>query len=187
MAREVVLIRHGATGWSQTGRHTGRTDIPLTDDGRASARALAPRVAAWDFSLVLVSPLQRARETCDLVGLGAHAIVDDDLCEWDYGDYEGRTTTEIRESVPGWTIFNGPVPDGETAQQVARRADRVIARADGADGAVALVAHGHILRVLSARWCSLPATDAAHLALDTSTLSVLGYEHETKVVCRWNC
>ena len=187
MASEVVLIRHGATEWSQAGRHTGRTDIPLTDEGRAAARALAPRIAGCDFSLVLVSPLQRARETCDLVGLGARAVVDEDLREWDYGDYEGRTTAEIRRSVPGWTIFSGTVPHGETAEQVAGRADRVIARADTTDGAVALVAHAHILRVLGARWCSLPSSAGAYLALDTSTLSVLGHEHETRVVRRWNC
>jgi len=185
MATEIVLIRHGATEWSQNGRHTGRTDVPLTEEGRAAARALAPRVAQWQFALVLVSPLQRARETADLVGLG-DPVVDDDLREWDYGDYEGRTTEEIRESAPGWTIFTGSVPHGETAEQVGARADRVIARADAADGTVALVAHGHILRVLTARWCSLPPTDGAHLALDTSTLSVLGHERETKVVRRWN-
>jgi probable phosphoglycerate mutase len=186
MASEVVLIRHGATEWSENGRHTGRTDIPLTDTGRDSARELAPRVAKWKFSLVLVSPLQRARETCDLVGLGAHAVVDDDLHEWDYGAYEGITTKEIRETVPDWTIWSGPVPDGETPEQVAARADRVIARADAVEGDVALVAHGHILRVLGARWCSLPPTDGARLALDTSTLSVLAYERETKVIRRWN-
>jgi probable phosphoglycerate mutase len=187
MASEVVLIRHGATEWSQNGRHTGRTDIPLTDQGRACARELAPRVEEWQFSLVLVSPLQRARETADLVGLGAQAVVDDDLREWDYGDDEGRTTEQIRESDPGWTIFTGAVPHGETAEQVGARANRVIARADATQGAVALVAHGHILRVLTARWCSLPPTDGALFALDPSTLSVLGYEHETRVVHRWNC
>ncbi|HEY8217955.1 MAG TPA: histidine phosphatase family protein, partial [Acidimicrobiia bacterium] len=187
MASEVVLIRHGATEWSANGRHTGRTDIPLIDEGRAAARALAPRVAAFDFALVLVSPLQRARETCDLVGLGAGAVIDDDLREWDYGDYEGVTTKEVRETDPGWTVFTGAVPNGETPEQVATRADRVIARADGVDGTVALVAHGHILRVLGARWCSLAPTDGARLCLDTSTLCVLGYERETKCVRSWNC
>jgi probable phosphoglycerate mutase len=186
MASEVVLIRHGATEWSENGRHTGRTDIPLTDAGREAARELAPRIAMWRFSLVLVSPLQRARETCDLVGLGAHAVVDDDLHEWDYGTYEGITTKQIRETVPDWTIWSGPCPQGETPEQVAARADRVIARADAVDGDVALVAHGHILRVLGARWCSLQPTEGARLALDTSTLSVLAYERETKVIRRWN-
>jgi probable phosphoglycerate mutase len=187
MASELVLIRHGATEWSQSGRHTGRTDLPLTEAGRDAARALTPRVARWDFAAVFVSPLQRARETGDLVGLGQHAVIDDDLREWDYGDYEGLTTDEIRRSSPGWTIFTGKVPNGETADQVAARADRVIARADDVDGVVALVAHGHILRVLAARWCALPATDGARLALDTSTLSVLGHEHEWRVVRHWNC
>lgn len=187
MASEVVLIRHGATEWSANGRHTGRTDLPLTDEGRAAARALAPRVAQWELAGVLVSPLRRARETCDLVGLGEQAVLDDDLREWDYGDYEGLTTREIRKSAPGWTIFSGVVPGGETAEQVGARADRVIARVDAIDGAVALVAHGHILRVLAARWCSLPPAAGALLALDTSTLGVLGHEHESKVVRRWNC
>jgi broad specificity phosphatase PhoE len=187
MATEVVLIRHGATEWSENGRHTGRTDIPLTDAGRAAARAFAPRVASWDFALVLVSPLQRARETCELMGLGSVAVVDGDLREWDYGDYEGRTTKDIRESAPGWTIFTGDVPNGETAEQVAARADRVIERADRVDGSVALVAHGHILRVLGARWCSLPPQGGARLRLDTCTLSVLGYERETKCLHTWNC
>jgi broad specificity phosphatase PhoE len=186
MASQVVLIRHGATEWSQSGRHTGRTDVPLNDAGREAAIKLGPRVARWKFALVLVSPLQRARETCDLVGLGALAAIDDDLREWDYGDYEGLTTTQIRASVPGWTIFTGSVPNGETAQQVAARADRVIARVDEVDGPVALVAHGHILRVLGARWCSLPPTDGAHLALDTSTLCVLDHEHEARVLRSWN-
>ena len=187
MASEVVLIRHGATEWSESGRHTGRTDIPLVDDGRAAARALAPRVAKWEFSLVLVSPLQRARETSELVGLGEHAVVDDDLREWDYGDYEGRTTRDIRESDPGWTIWSGPVPGGETPEEVAARADRVIARVDATDGVVALVAHGHILRVLGARWCSFAPTAGSRLALDTCHLSVLGYEREMKVIHTWNC
>jgi broad specificity phosphatase PhoE len=186
MANEVVLIRHGATEWSENGRHTGRTDIPLIEEGRAAARALAPRVAEYDFSLVLVSPMQRARETAELVGLGAQAVEDEDLREWDYGDYEGVTTKTIREQVPGWTVWSGPCPNGETAEQVGVRADRVIARCDGVDGKVALVAHGHILRVLGARWCTLAATGGAHLALDTSTLSILGYERENKVICRWN-
>lgn len=186
MASHVVLMRHGATEWSASGQHTGRTDIPLTEEGREAARALAPRVATWTFSLVLTSPLRRARETCDLVGLGAQAVVDDDLREWDYGDYEGKTTAEIRQSVPGWTIWTGPVPNGETPEQVAARADRVIARCDATEGDVALFAHGHILRVLTARWLSYPPTEGKRFALDTSTLSVLGYEHEDKVIRTWN-
>jgi probable phosphoglycerate mutase len=188
MASEIVLIRHGATEWSTTGRHTGLTDIPLTDDGREQARALRDRVAAWTFGLVLVSPLQRARETCGLLGLDQVAVVDDDLEEWDYGEYEGLTTAQIRESRPGWTVFgDGVMPGGEDINEVGVRADRVIARADGADGPVALVAHGHILRILGARWVDDDPLEAANLALDTATLSVLGFEHERRVIRSWNC
>lgn len=186
MASEVVLIRHGATEWSESGRHTGTTDLPLLEEGRRAARALAPRVAKYSFALVLTSPMQRARETADLVGIGAQAEIDDDLCEWDYGGYEGVTTEAIRETVPDWTIWTGPVPGGETSAQVAARADRVIARCDAVDGTVALVAHGHILRVLTARWLGYPPTDGVHFLLDTSTLSVLGYEREAKAIRRWN-
>jgi probable phosphoglycerate mutase len=188
MASEVVLIRHGATEWSTTGRHTGLTDIPLSDDGRGQAAAMRDRIAAWTFVLVLVSPLQRARETCSLVGLDGVAEVDEDLEEWDYGEYEGLTTAQIRESRPGWTVFgDGVMPGGEDIDEVGVRADRVIARVDGFDGPVALVAHGHILRILGARWVDDDPIEAANLALDTATLSVLGYEHERKVIRRWNC
>ncbi len=186
MASQVVLVRHGATEWSESGRHTGSTDVPLLAKGREAARALAPRVAAYTFAAVFTSPMQRARETCDLVGLGAQAEVDDDLREWDYGDYEGVTTKEIRKTVPGWTIWSGPVPNGETPEQVAARADRVIARCDAVDGTVALFAHGHLLRVLTARWLAYPPTDGVHFLLDTSTLSVLGYERDTKAIHLWN-
>ena len=188
MASEVVLIRHGATEWSTSGRHTGRTDIALTDDGRTQALAVRDRVAAWKFALVLVSPLVRARETCRLVGLDDVAEVDDDLEEWDYGEYEGLTTVQVRASRPGWTVFgDGVMPGGEDIREVAVRADRVIARADRVDGPVALVAHGHILRILGARWVDDDPLEAANLALDTATLSVLGYEHERKVIRSWNC
>ena len=188
MASEVVLIRHGATEWSTTGRHTGRTDISLTDEGRGQALAIRDRIAAWTFALVLVSPLQRARETCSLVGLDDAAEVDDDLEEWDYGDYEGLTTAQVRESRPGWTVFgDGVMPGGEDINEVGVRADRVIARADAVDGPVALVAHGHILRILGARWVDDDPLEAANHALDTATLSVLGYEHERKVIRSWNC
>jgi probable phosphoglycerate mutase len=188
MASEVVLIRHGATEWSTTGRHTGRTDVPLTDEGRGQAAAMRDRVAASTFALVLVSPLQRARETCRLVGLDGVAEVDDDLEEWDYGEYEGLTTAQVRQSRPGWTVFgDGVMPGGEDIKEVGVRADRVIARADAVDGPVALVAHGHILRILGARWVDDDPLEAANLALDTATLSVLGYEHERKVIRSWNC
>jgi len=186
MATEVVLIRHGATEWSKSGQHTGRTDLPLLEEGREAARALAPRVAKYQFAQVSVSPMRRARETADLVGIGANATVDPDLDEWDYGDYEGLTTKQIREHVPDWTIWTGPVPNGETPEQVAARADRVIARCDAVDGYVALVAHGHILRVLTARWLGYPPTDGVHFLLDTSTLCVLGYERGVKAIHIWN-
>ncbi|HZP28609.1 MAG TPA: histidine phosphatase family protein [Acidimicrobiia bacterium] len=185
-ADQVVLVRHGATEWSASGRHTGRTDVPLDDEGRAQAKAIGERLRAWTFSLVLTSPLDRARETCALAGLGDRAQVDGDLAEWDYGDYEGLTTAEIRATRPGWTVFEGGVVNGETADAVGARADRVLARLAGVDGSVALFSHGHFLRILAARWLGLPAVDGRLLALDTATLSVLGYEHETRVVRRWN-
>jgi probable phosphoglycerate mutase len=185
-ADPVVLVRHGATEWSSSGRHTGRTDVPLDDEGRAQASALGDRLRGWKFSLVLTSPLVRARETCALAGLGDRAEVDPDLTEWDYGDYEGRTTTEIRASRPGWTVFDGGVVNGETVEQVGARADGVIARLAGVDGPVALFSHAHMLRILAARWLGLPAVDGRLLALDPATVSVLGYEHDTRVVQRWN-
>jgi len=187
VADEVVLVRHGATEWSENGRHTGRTDVPLTDTGRAEAEAIAPRLADRTFSLVLVSPLRRARETCRLVGLDADAEVVDDLREWDYGDYEGLTTAEIRRTRPEWVVFDDGAPNGETPAQVGERADRVIARVDAVDGAVALVAHGHLLRVLAARWIGLAPSGGARLYLGTGTSSTLGYQRETKVVLSWNC
>jgi probable phosphoglycerate mutase len=183
---EVVLVRHGATEWSEAGRHTSYTDELLTPDGREQARALAPRLGAWAFSLVLTSPRARARETCDLAGLGAHAEVTDDLAEWDYGGYEGRTSGEIRRTRPGWTIFTGDPPGGETAAEVGARADRVVARALAADGPVALFSHGHFLRVLGARWVDLVVADGALLGLDTGSISVLGYEREARVLRVWN-
>jgi probable phosphoglycerate mutase len=182
----VVLVRHGETEWSRSGRHTSFTDVPLTARGRDEARPLADRLAGIDFALVLTSPRQRARETCELAGLGARAEVDDDLAEWNYGSYEGRTTEEIRETVPGWTIFTHGAPGGETADAVAARADRVIARAEAAGGLVALFSHGHILRVLGARWANLPASAGAGLGLDTATLSFLGHEREQRVLRVWN-
>jgi broad specificity phosphatase PhoE len=182
----VVLVRHGETEWSRSGRHTSFTDVPLTARGRDEAKPLADRLAGIDFALVLTSPRQRARETCELAGLGARAEVDDDLAEWNYGSYEGRTTEEIRETVPGWTIFTHGAPGGETAEAVAARADRVIARAEAAGGLVALFSHGHILRVLGARWANLPASAGAGLGLDTATLSFLGHEREQRVLRVWN-
>lgn len=182
----VVLVRHGATGWSVSGQHTGRTDIPLTSEGQAQARQVGRSLAGRSFSLVLVSPLARARETCRLIGLDGKAVVDPDLAEWDYGDYEGRTTADIRTEVPGWTVWTGPVPGGESLDDVVARADRVVARALAADGPVALVAHGHVLRVLTARWCELAGEEGKRFALGTGTWCELGWEHEYRTVSRWN-
>ena len=182
----VVLVRHGETEWSSAGRHTSFTDLPLTARGEEEAKPLAGRLAAVDFALVLTSARRRACETCNLAGLGARAEVDDDLAEWNYGSYEGRTTEEIRETVPGWTIFTHGAPGGETVDQVAARADRVLARACAAGGVVALFSHGHFLRVLGARWVGLPASGGAFLGLDTATLSFLGHEREQRVLRVWN-
>ena len=183
---EVVLVRHGATEWSVSGQHTGRTDLPLLPEGEAGARAIAPALADRQFALVLVSPLTRARRTCELAGLVDRAIVEPDLLEWDYGDVEGRTTAEMQAELPGWSIWRGPVPNGETIDEVAARADRVIARARAADGDVALVAHGHILRILAARWCAWRPRAGKRLPLDTATISILGWEHEYPTLRRWN-
>ena len=179
------LVRHGATEWSRSGRHTGTTDLPLLPEGEQDARALAGRLAGTAFRLVLTSPLQRARRTAELAGF-PDAEIDADLVEWEYGDYEGVTTAEIRESVPGWTVWSHPCPGGESAEQVGARVDRLIARVRAVDGDVLLVSHGHTLRALAARWVGLPTTDGRLLALDTGTISVLGYERETAVVTRWN-
>jgi broad specificity phosphatase PhoE len=182
---DVWLVRHGETEWSRDGRHTGTTDIPLTDEGEAAARELAPRLAGETFALVLTSPLERARRTAALAGF-PEAEVDDDLAEWRYGDYEGVTTDEIRETVPGWTVWTHPSPGGESAGEVSDRLDRVVERCHGVEGEVLLVGHGHSLRGLAARWLGLPVTDGRLLKLDTGTVSVLGYERELSVVLRWN-
>ncbi|MGD0364425.1 MAG: histidine phosphatase family protein [Bryobacteraceae bacterium] len=183
---EIWLIRHGETEWSLSGQHTGRTDLPLTAAGERHAGQIGRFLAGRPFALVLTSPLQRARETCRLAGYAAVAQADPDLREWDYGAYEGRTSAQIQESVPGWTIWTSPVPQGETIQQVAARAGRVIARASAAGGDVALFAHGHLLRILTACWLGL-APDAGRLfALGTASVSVLGYERETRVISGWN-
>ena len=183
---DLYVVRHGATEWSEDGRHTGRTDLPLLDKGRAQAKDTAALLGGHRFALVLTSPLQRARETCAIAGLGDRAVITDDLREWDYGEYEGLTTTTIRATVPGWTIWTGPCPGGETLDQVAARADRVIARARDAGGDVALFAHGHILRVLTARWCQLDAVEGRRFPLETATLCVLGWEHGFPGVRLWN-
>jgi broad specificity phosphatase PhoE len=183
----VFAIRHGETAWSLSGQHTGMTDIPLTDNGRRLAGRMRPVLAREAFALVLVSPLRRARETCELVGLGDRAVVDPDLAEWNYGDYEGLTSGQIRELAPGWLIFRDGCPGGEAPEQVGARADRVVARTRAVRGDVALFAHGHLLRVLAARWLGLPAGAGQHFLLDTGTLSVLGHYHEVVPAVRiWN-
>src|SRR5690242_8069939 len=182
---ELWLVRHGETEWSRDGRHTSTTDLDLTDKGVEVACALKDRLAGTAFDLVLTSPRHRARRTAELAGF-PDAEVDDDLVEWDYGEYEGITTAEIRERRPGWTIWRGGAPGGETAAEVATRLDRVVARARRVEGNVLAFAHGHALPALAARWLELPVTDGRHFKLDTSTVSVLGHERESLVVLRWN-
>jgi len=183
----VTLVRHGATEWSTAGRHTGRTDIALTAEGEAEAKGLGALFAGVAFDLVLVSPLQRARVTAELAGLTPYEL-DDDLQEWDYGDLEGLTTPQIQETLPAWSIWSGPWPGGESPEQVGERSDRVLRRAmlDGSGERVALVAHGHILRALAARWLGQPVGAGRWLALDTATSCELGWEHGGPVVHRWN-
>lgn len=182
----VFAIRHGETAWSLSGQHTGTTDIPLTDNGRRLATRMRPALGREVFACVLTSPLERARETCELAGLGAGAVLDADLLEWNYGEYEGLTPKQIHEKAPGWLIFRDGCPGGETPEQVATRADRVIARARAASGDVALFAHGHVLRVLVARWLGLAPAAGQHFLLDTGTLNVLGYYRDIPAVKIWN-
>jgi len=186
MPKQIFLIRHGETEWSRSGAHTGRTDLPLTVEGREKAAALARVLAGRRFALVLTSPLARAAETCRLAGYGDEAEVESNLREWDYGDYEGRTTAEIQKDAPGWSLWMNGVPNGETIEHVAARAELVIARALEAEGDVALFAHGHILRILTACWLGLPPNAGKLFALGTATVSTLGYERTTRVITRWN-
>jgi broad specificity phosphatase PhoE len=186
MAGQLWLIRHGETEWSLSGAHTGRTDLPLTATGEAKARALAPKLAGHPFALIMTSPLQRARRTCELAGLGAAAQLEPNLEEWDYGKYEGLTTDDIHRERPGWNPFDDGFPGGETIDQAAARAEAVIRRALQANGDVALFSHGHILRILTARWLNLRPADARLFALGTASISKLGYEHTTKVISEWN-
>jgi probable phosphoglycerate mutase len=183
---EVWLARHGETDWSAAGRHTGRTDIPLNETGRDAARALREKLSGPSFDAVLTSPLGRARETCELSGYGAEAAIDADLREWDYGDYEGITTNEIRETRPGWSVFADGCPGGEELDDVAARADAVIGRLRGTDGRALVFSHGHMLRILAARWIDTDPTVGANLVLGTATISVLGWERETPTITRWN-
>lgn len=184
---ELWLARHGETEWSKSGQHTGRTDLPLTENGKAAARALRSLLGDQHFDLALTSPLQRARETCSLAGFGDAAESDPDLCEWHYGDYEGLTTDEIRRTRPGWTVFADGCPNGETAADVGARADRVIERVVSVGpGRVIAFAHGHVLRVLAARWVGLAPTDGSRFVLGTATISILGWDREAPVITRWN-
>jgi broad specificity phosphatase PhoE len=182
---KLVLARHGETDWSATMKHTSVTDVPLLEAGRRDAEGLGQRLAGREFALVVTSPRARARDTAALAGF-PDAQVDDDLAEFEYGEYEGLTTAEIREDRPGWSVWSDGAPGGETAEQVGVRADRVIERALAADGDVALFAHGHLLRVLAARWIGLPADYGGHLALSTGSLSELGFERERRVIWIWN-
>jgi len=185
-AQKVLLVRHGETEWSLNGRHTSTTDLPLTPEGERRAKVLKPFLDNWSFELVLCSPRLRAQRTCELIGFGSHAEITNDLAEWNYGDYEGLTTPEIRQSVPEWTVFSHPCPHGETAADVAARVDRVIQRVRQISGDVLLVGHAHSLRVLTARWLGLDPTNASLFRLETGTWSLLGYEHSSPVIQVWS-
>jgi broad specificity phosphatase PhoE len=184
-ASEVWLVRHGETEWSRDHKHTSTTDLPLTPVGEEAARALPAKLSRVEFDLVLTSPRQRARRTAELAGF-PDAEVDEDLVEWDYGEYEGITTLQIRETVPGWSVWTHPTPGGETGEEVAARLDRVVKRVRQLDGRVLVFGHGHALRVLAARWIGQPPEEGRFFRLDTSTVSVLGFERDTPVLLRWN-
>jgi probable phosphoglycerate mutase len=184
--KEIWVIRHGETQWSQSGKHTGRTDVPLTNEGERQAQALGQVLAGRSFTLVLTSPLSRARETCRLSGFGDRARVTADLAEWDYGIFEGRKTSEIRSESPGWSIWQTDVPKGETIEQVAARAQRVIAEAAAIKGDIVLFSHGHLLRIFAACWLGLDPRSGRLFALDTASISVLGFERENRVIRTWN-
>ncbi|NLS02583.1 histidine phosphatase family protein [Rhizobium sp. P32RR-XVIII] len=185
---EIHLVRHGETEWSLSGKHTGRSDIPLTPDGEAAARKLADRLKGLTVSAVWSSPSQRAQNTCTLAGFRANAVIKPDLAEWDYGAYEGVTTKEILATRPGWQLFRDGCPDGEMAADVGARADRIVSELRNANAAVLIFSSSHFLRVLAARWLGLPPEDGSRLVLDTASISVLGYEHDLTepVIRRWN-
>jgi broad specificity phosphatase PhoE len=183
---DVVLVRHGETEWSLSGQHTGLTDIPLTERGREEARLLAPLLAGADFALVLSSPLQRARETCKLAGLGDRMEIEPDLVEWNYGEYEGLTPRQIHGIAPGWMLFTDGCPGGESPEQVGARVDRVICKVRNVARRVALFAHGHVFRVFAARWIGLPPSGGRHFLLNTSTVCVLSYYRGSPAMKRWN-
>ena len=185
-APEIVLVRHGETEWTVSERHTGRTDVPLTENGRTQAKALGARLTERSFGRVLASPLVRARDTCELAGFAARAELRDDLMEIDYGDAEGRTTVQMREDVPGWTAWSHGAPGGESLAEVGARVDVVVDELRATEGDVAIFAHGHILRVLAARWIGLGPECGSRLRLETGSLSVLGWEREHQVLLMWN-
>jgi probable phosphoglycerate mutase len=184
--RYLVLLRHGETEWTISGRHTGRSDIPLTDAGREEARAAGERIAGMRFDRVITSPMERAVETCRLAGFGDGATTDDALLEWDYGDYEGVTTAEIQETVPDWSLFVQGCPGGESAADVGARVDPLVDAARGGQGNWLFAAHGHVLRVVGARWVGLPPEDGVLLNLGTAAVCVLGFEHDRPVITHWN-
>jgi len=186
LLQQAYLVRHGETEWSLSGRHTGITDIPLTANGRRVAKLFAPLSAKMSFALVLTSPLERARTTCELAGLGGQAEIDRDLTEWNYGEYEGLTPEEIHAKSPEWMLFSDGCPGGESPEEVGARVDRVIAKVRAKEGHIALFAHGHIFRVLAARWLGFPAQAGCHFMLDTATLCVLSYYRGIPAVKRWN-
>ncbi|KLU23724.1 phosphoglycerate mutase [Caballeronia mineralivorans PML1(12)] len=183
---EIWLIRHGETEWSLSGQHTGRTDIPLTDHGRAQARTLRPVLAAQPFDLVLRSPMSRARDTCAEAGLGGQAEEEPRLSEWDYGIYEGRKTKDIRAEDPDWSVWTSPIPQGESVEEIQARAESLIQRLLATNGRIALFSHAHFLRVLGGCWMADSAVLGAHLLLDTASVSVLGFDRETRALKQWN-
>ncbi|MFL5343143.1 MAG: histidine phosphatase family protein [Hyalangium sp.] len=186
LSPQIVLVRHGETSWSRSGQHTGRTDIPLLEDGRRMGRALEAPLREWSFAAVWTSPLSRASETCALSGHGVIAKPNPDLMEWDYGDYEGKTSKEIRAEAPDWKLWKDGVPGGETLEQIGARADRVIQEVRAVKGNVLVFSHGHMLRVLAARWLGLPPSEGRLFALGTASISVLGWDGDQPIVVRWN-
>lgn len=183
---DVVLVRHGETEWSLSGQHTGSTDIPLTPAGEQAARRLAPHLSSLTFARVLTSPLQRARRTCELAGFADQARIEPDLVEWNYGAYEGITSAQIHAEAPGWQVFTDGCPDGESPEKVGQRVDRVLAQLRGEEGPSLLFAHGHLLRVLVARWIDLPPSEGRRFLLDTATVNVLSHYKGTPAVACWN-
>ena len=183
---EIWLIRHGETEWSLSGQHTGRTDIPLTDNGRVQAQALQPVLARQPFDLVLCSPLTRAQDTCKLAGLGAQMELEPRLLEWNYGIYEGRKTQDIRQDVPNWSVWDSPMPEGEDAAAIQQRAESLIDRLLATEGRIALFAHAHILRVLAGCWIADDARLGANLVLGTASISKLGFERDYRAITQWN-